>query len=570
MEEKIYKIFGKVFVTDKPKVGFSLMNKRALQLGIFVPEELCYKWLFDLLKEQQINPNSTFYQSWNDITSKTRWELFLDQIKHYTSTYGTDFQGETWMPERSELPSFPYKELKVLEPMLLPELETEITKLAYSNIAMSTDTLTCIVDIIREINVSLDIELVKNRELKLRLIPMDYKFKNGQECLLWILWKWFGISMLVKNKETFDSIRPESNMLPVLSKNKEVLASVFYRNKDVFMQFKKCKELCHIVNVIRKLAVKLHKPMKESPWLQLEKMSYLERMNLFNAASIFKLVQMYNVLNNPTGYYVIRNGKAFYKESVTREVNNLLLRELLEVIVSKVPKGIESIALPKGIELAMPMSEKNFIGDIPLGSTVDCAEKDTMIGIYWQNAWGARDLDLHVRTIDGHSIGWNGGYQRDEEIVFSGDMTNASPEATEVMWFKNRPIDAIVSVNEYSGNNKYEYDLFIAQEHGTNFERHYMVDPRNIIYKARMKFENKNDVTIGYFKDGKFVFHSCNVGNGIIPSDWRTKILNHLVGCSYLTIREVLDLAGIKISDDAEVKLSSKGDLINFFSESGN
>ena len=97
-----------------------------------------------------------------------------------------------------------------------------------------------------------------------------------------------------------------------------------------------------------------------------------------------------------------------------------------------------------------------------------------------------------------------------------------------------------------------------------------MVDPRNIIYKARMNFENKSNVTIGYFKNNKFVFHSCNVGKGIIPNDWRTKILNHLVECSYLTIREVLELADIKISDDAEIKLTSKGDLINFFSGSGN
>ena len=570
MERKVYKLFGKVLVTDKPKVGFSLMNKRALQLGIFVPEELCYKWLFDLLKEQQINPNSTFYQHWNDVTSKTRWELFLDQVKHYASTYGTNFQGEAWLPERtSELPSFPYKELKVLEPMLLPELETEIAKLAYSNIAMSADTLTCIIDIIEEINVSLDIELIKNRELKLRMIPMDYKFKNGQECLLWILWKWFNISMLVKNKETFDYIRPESNMLPVLNKNKEVLASVFYRNKDVFMQFKKCKELCHIVNVIRKLATKLHKPMKKSPWLMLEEMDYSEREQLFLNAPIFKLVQMYNVLTNPTGYYVIRNGKAFYKESSEREISNVLKDHLLTAIVSKVPK-VESVALPKGIELAMPISEKNFIGDIPLGSTIDCAEKNTMIGIYWRNEWGAHDLDLHVQTIMGSSIGWNASYRDNNEIVFSGDMTDADPEAAEVMWFKNQPVDSIVSVLRYSGNLKYAYDIFVAQESATDFKRNYMVDPRNIIYKARMNFENKSDVTIGYFKDGKFMFHSCNVGNGQVPNDWRTKILNHLVECSYLTVREVLELADIKISDDAEIKLTSKGDLINFFSESEN
>ena len=565
MEKKIYKLFGKVLVTNKPKGSFNKINELAMMSGIFVPETLCFNWLYLLLQEQQINPNSTFYQSWQDITSKTRFELFLDQIRHYASTYGTDFQGKAWLPEKTGLPEVPFKELKVLEEITEDEVKTEITKLAYSNIAMSSDTLTYIKDIVTGLKVSLDIEQIKNRELKLRMIPMNYQFKNGQECLLWILWKWFNISMLVKNEEVFDSIKAEPSMLPVLVKNKEILASVFFRNKDVFMQFKKCKELCHTVNVIRKLASKLHKPMKKSPWLMLEEMNYSERMKLFNDASIFKLVQMYNVLNNPTGYYVIRNGKAFYRESMIREINNSLLTEIENVIISKIP-NVDSVALPKGIELAMPTSEKNFIGDIPLGSYVDCSDKNTMIGIYWKNEWGARDLDLHARTISGESVGWNTSYYNNgEDVIFSGDMTNADPEASEVMWFKKRPTNAIVSVLEYNGDSDYSYDMFIAQEKATNFEKNYMVDPRHIIYKARMNFKGATDVTLGYFRDGRFVFHSCNVGNGRIPNDWRTKIINHLTQCSYLTIREVLQLAGIPEDPNSDIKIESKGDLINFF-----
>lgn len=567
MEKKVYKLFGKVLVPNKSeifssRVSFSKMNELTMQLGIFVPENLCYKWLYDMFLSNQINVNSTFYQSWQEITSKTRWDLFLDQVRHYASTYGTDFQGEAWTPERtSELPEFPYKELKVLEGITIDELILEIQKLGYSNIAFSREVL----DFLFENKQYLEIDRIQNRTLKMMCIPDNYQFKNGQECLNWILWKFFDIEMLVKNKETFQKIQPHPVMLKVLFKNREVLASVFFRNKDVFMQFKKCKELCHTINVIRKLANKLHKPMKKSPWLMLEEMNYSERMKLFKDASIFKLVQMYNVLSNPTGYYVIRNGKAFYRESMIREINNSLLTEILNVIVSKVP-NVESVALPKGIELAMPTSEKNFIGDIPLGSYVNCAEKNTMIGIYWRNEWGVHDLDLHAKTIDGNSIGWNASYRDGNGILFSGDMTNAEPEASEIMWFKDQPTNSIVSVLEYNGNNKYCYDMFIAQESATNFSKGYMVDPRNIIYKARMEFENKTDVTLGFFKDNKFVFHSCNVGNGRVPNDWRTKILAHLCECKYLTLREVLEFKGITISDDSEIKLNSKGDLINFFS----
>jgi hypothetical protein len=537
------------------------MNWLSMKLGIFVPEELCYSWLYKVLKDENINPNSTFYKGWDDIRRKTRWELFLDQVKHYASTYGTNFEGEAWIANDGTLIEFPFKELKVLEGITMDELIPEIQKLGYSNIAFSREVL----DFLFENKQYLEIDKIQNRTLKMMCIPDNYQFRNGQECLNWILWKFFNIEMLVKNKETFRMIQPKPEMLKILLKNREVLASVFFRNKDVFMQFKKCKELCHTVNVIRKLANKLHKPMKKSPWLMLEEMSCLEREKLFQGAPIFKLVQMYNVLSNPTGYYVIRNGKAFYKETSERKVSKELLDHLMMSIVNKVPK-VESVALPKGIELAMPTSEKNFIGNIPLGSYVDCAKKNTMIGIYWRNEWGAYDLDLHVKTISGDSLGWNRSFEKEDEIIFSGDMTDADPEASEIMWFKNKPENSIVSVLEYNGNSKYHYDMFIAQESTTNFKKGYMVDPRNIIYKAAMEFENKRNVTLGFFKDNKFVFHSCNIGNGIVPNNWRTQILEHLSGCKYLTLREVLELKGIAISDDSEVKLNSKGDLINFFS----
>lgn len=561
MEKKIYKIFGKILISNKPKIPFEIMNWESIKLGIFVPEELCYSWLYKVLKDENINPNSTFYKSWNDIRRKTRWELFMDQVKHYASTYGTNFEGEAWIANDGTLIEFPFKELKVLEGITMDELIPEIQKLGYSNIAFSREVL----DFLFENKQYLEIDKIQNRTLKMMCIPDNYQFRNGQECLNWILWKFFNIEMLVKNKETFQKIQPHSAMLKILLKNREVLASVFFRNKDVFMQFKKCKELCHTVNVIRKLANKLHKPMKKSPWLMLEEMSYSEREKLFHEAPIFKLVQMYNVLSNPTGYYVIRNGKAFYKETSERKISGKILDHLMMSIVNKVPK-VESVALPKGIELAMPTSEKNFIGNIPLGSYVDCAKKNTMIGIYWRNEWGAHDLDLHVKTISGDILGWNHSFEKDEEIIFSGDMTDADPEASEIMWFKNKPENSIVSVLEYNGNSKYHYDMFIAQESTTNFEKGYMVDPRNIIYKARMEFENKRNVTLGFFKDNKFVFHSVNIGNGIVPNNWRTQILEHLSGCKYLTLREVLELKGIAISDNSEIKLNSKGDLINFFS----
>lgn len=572
MEKQIFKIFGRVLITPKPKVTQAEMLAVSLPMGFFVPENLCYQWLWEYFNGQQWNPNSTFYQSWHDIMSKDRWELFVDQICHYASTYGTNFQGETWLPEHTQLPAFPFKELKVVEGIELRDAVAKIKELAYSNVAMTTETIDFLVGF-QKVSGLYDISQIKNRELKLRCIPDDYQFKDGQECLLWILWKSCNITMLVKSKEVLDTIRIPASMLKIIELNKPVLASVFYRNKDVFMQFKKTPELKNVVNRIRKCAGYYHKPMEKSPWLMLDKLSPSKRHDLFKKASIFKLVQMYNALSNPTGYYVIRNGKAYYRDGRVRQVCKPLLNEILDYIALKVVNKhmengvIQPVALPKGIELAMPMSEKSFIGDIPMGSYVDCAEKNTMIGIYWRNEWGARDLDLHAKLTDGTTIGWNSRFKDDNKsVIFSGDMTNADPEATEIMWFKEKPMDSIISVSEYSGHSKYNYDIFIAQESTTDFHKSYMVDPRNVIYRTNLSFENAKDVSLGFFQDGKFVFHSCQIGKGQIPNEIRTTILDHLISCHYLTVREVFERAGITISDDAETKLTSKGDLLEFFS----
>lgn len=566
INSQYFNIFGRVIKDDSLKVSFKDMNSYSYFLGILVPESLCYQWLLDELLKRDIDYNSTFYKSWEDIQSKSRQELWLDQLKHYVSTYGTDFQGEAWTPNDSDKDYQPIiKELKVLEGVTKEEALSDIKQLAYSNIAFSNEVLGFLI----EFKDQLEVDKIQNRTLKMNCIDENYQFKDGQECLNYILYKYFGIQMLVKNLDTLGRIASTGTNLGLeylIKKNENILASVFYRNKDVFIRLKGVISPQEI-NRIRKLAKKYHKPMSKSVWLRLNEISEEERQELFDRTPIFKLVQMYNTLTNPTGYYIIRNGKAFYRESRTREVSYQVVQQLLFTIINKVPK-VESVSLPKGISLAMPTSEKNFIGDIPLGSYVDCSDKNTMVGIYWKNDWGARDLDLHVKTIDGSNIGWNAEYVKDGDILFSGDMTDAPTGASEVMWFKKEPIESIVSVCKYYGDDTYHYDMFIAQEEATDFKENYMVNPNNVVYKARIALEGKSDVTLGYFNDNKFVFHSCNVGNNLVPSKWREFILKHLVQCDYLQVSTVLEAAGVKVSEDSEIKITSKGDLIKFFSAS--
>ena len=574
MEKKVFEIFGKVLISNKPKVNYVEINNIAIKHGFLVPKELCYEWLELLLVDLPENYNSTFYKSWKSIVEKSRLELLLDQMIHYASTYGTNYQGETWVPEELKSIDFPRQELKILEGITYDELVPKVQSIAYGNVAVKEDTI----QFLEQFKNELDIDKIKIRQLKYRLIDENYQFKDGQECLNYILYHYFQIPLLIKNHEVLNIIRDhycytqEIKLSKIIKANEKILSSVFLRNKDVFLTIKSLSRILHNpINRLRKLAKTNHKPIINW-WLKLDQLNSAERIKMFNNASLYKLVQVYNAYNNPTGFYIIRNGNGWYKDSQVKKHPAIVTHELLHAISGRVKKLAKDkkFYLPKGIDLAMPMSEKNFIGDIPIGSTIDCADNNTMVGIYWRNEWGVHDLDLHAKTTSGVEIGWNRSYyDNGQNIIFSGDMTNADPEATEIIWFKKKPEDCIISVNEYNGGPKYKLRFFIAQEKATKFEKGYMVNPNSVIYDTEMEVESKPQLTLGFIKDSKFVFHSCSVGKGRVPSGIERNILEHLVQMNYLKIKDIFELAGVEIIDSPDedtVSLTNRGELLEFFS----
>lgn len=111
--------------------------------------------------------------------------------------------------------------------------------------------------------------------------------------------------------------------------------------------------------------------------------------------------------------------------------------------------------------------------------------------------------------------------------------------------------------------------FFVAQEKATKFERSYMVNPNSVIYDTEMEVENKLQLTLGFIKDSKFVFHSCSVGKGRVPSGIERNILEHLVQMNYLKIKDIFEFAGVEIVDSPDedtVSLANRGELLEFFS----
>ncbi|MEO1033283.1 MAG: hypothetical protein AAFX55_17985, partial [Bacteroidota bacterium] len=58
--------------------------------------------IITFLKAEKLNGNDlnkTFHKSWSKIKNSTRFELYVAQIQHYMSTYGSNFENEVYIPE---------------------------------------------------------------------------------------------------------------------------------------------------------------------------------------------------------------------------------------------------------------------------------------------------------------------------------------------------------------------------------------------------------------------------------------------------------------------------------------
>ena len=117
---------------------------------------------------------------------------------------------------------------------------------------------------------------------------------------------------------------------------------------------------------------------------------------------------------------------------------------------------------------AAPSSEKSYIGNFPFGTRLRLSEHN-VLGIYWRNEWGTRVFDLSFMDCEGEIVSWRGAYWggRDEaarDVVYSGDMTNADPEATELLYIAGSCPDGLVRVNQFRGESRSRIRFFIFEK----------------------------------------------------------------------------------------------------------
>ena len=594
----LVKLFNISINDPRNEVDYVALNNAAMQVGYIVHPDACNFATRQFIQSISGNVNSTFYQNWEEVTSKTRFELFIDQLLHYVTTYGTGFasEGNGYVPNATPVgPVYVslFRDYKVIMPCTEEDVYIRCMDMLTSGIAMKQDTIETIVEYVVEYvkaNELLEsgvfnIDDVANREAVTLLcdylgIAPNKKF----DLFRYIIYKTTGSTLIIKNNATINAIKNSNTQFDftTLSDKQLIgLASIFYRFKPLFLAFKKtCNTKCYystsvtsknapVINKIRRMAPKYHTPLVESVVSTM-----LSKVHDSNAITetvaqmnTFQIIRLMNTITERIDHidektmYIIRNGKMFVKDG--KSYNSMMMYYatvfyiLKNELISRLSEKATYVKYPKNIVLACPTSEKNFVGDLPFGTYMDLKDSDSFVGIYWREEWGTHDFDLSVLDLDGRKIGWNSDYySANKDIVYSGDMTSASPEATEIMLFKKGAPDGSVMVNRYCGDNGSKFRFFGGVEPNMKLSRNYMVDPNFIKFSADV-VSDTTQKTIGLLNLGRFYVMDLGSGNSIVSYQHGSTqneryYASVLKAKSYLKLAEVLPKAGFIDVDSVE------------------
>jgi hypothetical protein len=597
------KLFKAVPITVKKtkKANKDLLEKTIKRGFVFAPEVVYnYPNCDELIKliEVGMTPeelNNSFHKSWGKVKEASMEQLVAEQIVHYITTYGFKSLGiydkdSVYIPnEKLEIPEIE-EDIKftVIKGYTKKELKEKLLKLLDSGIALKEETIVDIVDVALFVKLNKkEIEGIKNKEV--RVIMYDYLGlipASNTEFLRFIVYKQTGKTLLIKSPELIEELK-EHNYMSIVRLFHEYekqygldkLAEIFYRFKPIFLAFRKNSEMKRIVNKIRRLAVRHHKPMPEDYLNEItakvkkgEKIDTIVLKKELDKVNVFRKIRLAYALKFRTKdvdsiLYKIRNGKGYATDFSFEEKNRAkrILAVVLDSIIKDVSKNVKGkkVYIPEFINYSLPATEKQFVGNFPSGTFVSMP-KDMIAGIHWENVRGHQiDLDLSLMSPEAGKIGWDSSYRSESgDILFSGDITDAPKGASELFYVQRQAKDAfILFVNYYNYDPgvKVPFSIIVAKEQVSNFGKNYMVDPNNIVSIAEFEIDQRQKILgliVTTTNECRFYFVETAIGKSITSSgsefaeNSRKYLFNFYENT--INLKDVLSEAGARIIDDKE------------------
>lgn len=534
--------------------------------------------------------NNPFHVTWDKVANADYRQLIVEQALHYLSTYGREAFGLRAAPlvptESFEFPDnqpLPVESLTILR-VVDADVANDIVEHALTTVAAPHKNDMVFYNTYCE-NTTLSPEKVKSNELRTLLYTVkDLYPEDEDEFIRYLLYRSTGSTLVIKNKKTIKTIKNAMKdekiadfVLTGFQKaNLPKLARNFLRLKPIYLAFKTSVTAPYI-NKIRRLADTYHKPMSDLRVANLSNLFYQgekEKVEkVIEKMSMRELIKVHNFANMNRVYrgsvieaYNIRNGKIHLEEGKDRTVgfagadsmDEFLVQELCNRTHHKLDGKI--FFIPSYIDYCAPVSEKQFIGNIPYGTKIIFPEK-VSLGIFWENYKNERtDLDLHLTTPFG-AFGWNASYRGGErEVLYSGDMTDATNGAAEAYYANYSKLDEpyILSVNNYTGRLDAPFK-FICTESGFKVPTQMWWDrpticpidiSKTLFPPIDLKFKDTNSQTIGFGRKSTFYFYGGELNDNIVPD--RSKYREYMDALiartsTSMPLRVLLLMAGARV-----------------------
>lgn len=511
--------------------------------------------------------NETLIESFAAVANMSRKDFCLIQILHYLTTYGTNFTTPFTVGERTFTP----EETKALKITIIraesaPIALQAIDELFATTVAPKAQNIHYYRALASLATIAP--EEVKSRELMIMMCAeRGIKPSDPETLFRYLVYCATKETLIIKNKNLINIIKRAAHnnieLINSLTENEmKALASIFYRYKPLFLAFK-TPETASVINKIRRLAVKYHKPQSANTIKNFVNLNSEEQATIIARASNRELIKLYNALAIPSGtrLFQIRNGKIWVREEEHPSIDlldKICTANVISIELRKRLKNYEgmTIYIPRGISYAVPYSEKQFSGTIPWGTAIDATDKENAftIGVHWVNdpdELGC-DLDLHAHTPTRH-FGWNSNYISgdDDEIIYSGDMTNApAPKgAAESFYINNVSEPVILTLNAFNAKSNKQFQFFMTEGKDDEMrERATFNSSKLISAPLPLAFADKNSLSLGIFNNKTFYVYGGNVAEGAVPSRDYPKFIEALLNRMSSTYRFEALASALKIN----------------------
>lgn len=444
--------------------------------------------------------NSSFYKTFSEMQSKSDFELFVDQILHYGSTYGEitwlQNHGDIYEPETLDNDTIVELQTKakaftIIEGITETELEDKINTLFSSGIALKSEDIADLMKLASHYTLEINPDTVANKEVQAILgatygvLPRDF-----DAFMRVVFYKVTGTTLVIK-----DGLRKDQ-FLTMDTLKADAIAQLFidYRNhygikaitenimryRKYILYIRKNASDCFnkFFNFILKQSKVDKKPRAKSVMANVVDSSVTVDMLTKSAenATIFQIVRAINVINERlSGYgqdavpveYRIRNGYSWITEksfNVNSSDLQVKLYTLVAILRAKTNANFKDKVVFAPVDYKVPTSTKTFVANATPELTRIHVPGNVKIGVAWSKD---ADIDLHARTIEGDSLGWNSSY-RDGGVYYSGDLTalNSHGFAAEYMLFEDYKGTAILNAHPFNlrGNSELALDIVISKD----------------------------------------------------------------------------------------------------------